>query len=148
MRRRGVGASRITVWAAALVVILALSACGQGGSPSDANQAADAFFNALVRRDADEAWSHLHPDSQHDVYGDDKAAFARDVNEADWGQLSWEVGPVVNFDYAWEVHLTLDEATVPDFLFERRLAGYSTYLVMQVQFPGKLDDYLIIAWAR
>ncbi len=94
-----------------------------------------------------EAWSHLHPDSQHDVYDDDKAAFARDVNEADWSHLSWEVGPVVDFDISWEVHLTLDEATVPDFLFERNIAGYSDpYLVTQVQFPGSLDNYLIIAW--
>jgi hypothetical protein len=132
-----------------MAVTLALSGCGQGGSPVVANQAADAFFRALVQGDVNEAWSHLHPDSQHDVYDDDKAAFARDVNEADWGQLSWQVGPVVNFDYAWEIHFTIGERTVPDFLLERRIAGWSDpYLVMQVQFPGKPDDYLIIAWAR
>jgi hypothetical protein len=134
--------------ASMLMLVLVLSGCGQGGSPNAANDAADAFFNSLVRRDVDDAWSHLHPDSQHDVYDDDKAAFAQDVNQADWSRLSWEVGPVVNFDYAWEVHLSVDEATVPGFLFERRIAGYSTYLVMQVQFPGKVDDYLILAWPR
>ena len=133
--------------ASLLAVILAVSGCGQGGTPEAANGAADEFFQALVHRDVDEAWSHLHAESQHDKYNDDKAAFARDVNEADWSQLSWEVGPVVNFDVAWEVHLTLDEATVPAFLFERNIAGYSDpYLVMQVQFPGNLDNYLIIAW--
>jgi hypothetical protein len=130
-----------------VVLVLVLSGCGQGGSPNAANDAADAFFNALVRTDVDDAWSHLHPDSQHDIYNDDKAAFARDVSEADWSRLSWEVGPVVNFDYAWEVHLKLDQASVPAFLFDRHIAGYSDpYLVMQVQFPGKLDDYLMIAW--
>ena len=94
-----------------------------------------------------EAWSHLHPDSQHELYDDDKAAFASDVMAADWSQLSWQVGPVVNFDYAWEVHLTVDEGAVPDFLLKRRIAAWSSpYLVTQVQFLGKPDDYLIIAW--
>ena len=76
-----------------VALALALSGCGQGGSPDAANTAADAFFQALAHRNVNEAWSHLHPDSQHDVYNDDKAAFAQDVNEADWSRLTWEVGP-------------------------------------------------------
>jgi hypothetical protein len=126
---------------------LVLSACGQGGNPQAANQAADDFMTALLHRDVNEAWSHLQPDSQHDVYNDDKAAFARDVKDAHWGHLSWEFGPVVNFDYAWEVHGLVDESSIPAFLVERRIASWSDpYFVMQVQFPGKPDDYTIIAW--
>lgn len=73
--------------ASLLALTLGLAGCGQGGNPEVANQAADDFMTALVRRDVTEAWSHLHPDTQHVVYADDKAAFARDVNGANWSQL-------------------------------------------------------------
>ncbi len=134
--------------ASILALALTLSGCGQGGSPSAANQAANAFLLALVQRDAEVAWSHLHPDSQRDAYAGDQAAFAREVEEADWSQLAWEFGPVVNFDIAWEVHLTVDEATVPDFLFESGIAAMSDpWLVMQVQTPF-VGPYLILTWER
>lgn len=135
--------------AAILALTLVLSGCGQGGSPEAANQAADEFLTALVHRDVDEVWSHLSPDTRQRVYDDDQTAFAREMNEADWSQMSWEFGQVVDFDYAWEVHGMADKASVPDLLIERRIAAWSDpWFVMQVQFPGKPDDYLIIAWQR
>jgi hypothetical protein len=134
--------------AATLGLTLALTGCVQGGSPGAANQAANEFLLALVRNDSELAWSHLHPDSQRDAYDGDQAAFAREVDEADWSQFRWEFGPVVNFDVSWEIHLTIDEATVPDFLFERGIAAMADpYLVMQVQTPF-VGPYLILAWER
>lgn len=97
---------------------LLLAGCGQAGSPAEANQAADDFLTALVDGDVDKAWSHLDARSQRIVYDDDKAAFASDVSDADWSELSWQFGPVVNLDNAWEVHVMADEAAVPDFLAE------------------------------
>lgn len=72
-----------------------------------------------MHRDVNEAWSHLSPDTRQRVYDNDQAEFAREVNDADWSQLSWGSGPVVNFDYAWEIHFVVDDGTVPDFLIER-----------------------------
>ena len=114
---------------------LALAGCAQGGSPVEANQAADDFLTALVQRDVDKAWSHLDPRSQRLVYDNDKPAFASDVNGADWSHLSWQFGSVVNLDTAWEVHVTADEASVPEFLDETGIApnwsgnGFIMYVV-------------------
>lgn len=128
---------------------LALAGCGQGGSPDAANQAADDFLTALVHRDVDEAWSHLHPDTKQRVYEDDQATFAHDVNEADWSQLSWDFGPVVNFDYAWEVHVMASEGTVPDFLDETGIAPTwaGNGFIMVVQTPTG-QPYVIVAEER
>lgn len=133
-----------------LILAVALSACGQGGSPRAANEAADQFMTALTDRDAEEAWSHLALESRQRIYDDDKALFSRDVEAADWSQLSWEFGPVVNFDYAWEVHGTAQKESLPDFLVEREIVGWSDpYFVMQVHFPGTFTDtYEIIAWQK
>ncbi len=134
--------------AVVVALALALAGCGQAGSPEAANQAADQFLMTLVRMDSDEAWSHLDPRSQHVVYNDDKTAFAHEVAEADWSRLSWEFGPVVDLDYAWEIHFVTAEAAIPDFLLERSIAGWGDpWLVMQVMTPvGK--PYLILAEER
>ena len=133
--------------AAVLALTLALSGCGQGGSPEAANEAVDDFLSALVHGDVNEAWSHLEPDTRERAYDNDGAAFARDVNDADWSQLSWEFGPVVNFDYAWETHFVVDDGAVPNFLIERRIALLSDrWLVMVVQTPT-FQPYLIVAEA-
>lgn len=132
--------------AAVFALTLALSGCGQGGSPEAANQAVDDFLTALVQRDVNEAWSHLSPDTRERVYDNDQAEFGREVNDADWSELSWEFGPVVNFDNAWEIHFLVDDGTVPDFLIERRIALMSEpWLVMVVQTPT-FQPYLI--WAE
>jgi hypothetical protein len=138
----------VRMLACALALALALSGCGQGGSPAAANEAADQFITALADGDVDEAWSHLALETRQRLYADDKAAFARDVKAADWSQLSWEFGPVVNFDYAWEVHGSAQKAFLPDFLVDRKIVGWSDpWFVMQVQFPGVFaNDYQIIAW--
>lgn len=131
-----------------LLLPLALAGCGQGGNPTAANQAADSFLMALVQKDSDEAWSHLDPRSRHLVYNDDMTAFAHDVEEADWSQLSWEFGPVVDLDYAWEVHLDSKEAAIPDFLLDKAIAGWADpWLVMQVKTPAG-QPYLIFAEER
>lgn len=128
--------------------MILLAACGQGGSPVVANQAEDDFLAALVHRNVDEAWSHLDPETRQRVYGDDEALFAREVNEADWSRLSWEFGPVVNLDYAWEVHVVADRSAVPDFLFDHAIAVWTDpWFVMQVQTP-LAQPYLIIAEQR
>jgi hypothetical protein len=131
-----------------LALSLALAGCGQGGSPEIANQAADEFLTALVHGDVSAAWSHLDPGSQRIAYDNDEAAFIRDVNDADWTQLSWQFGPVVNLDYAWEVHVVADETAVPDFLVERAIAGWADpWFVMQVKTPAG-QPYLIVAEER
>lgn len=142
-----IGSSTIKRLAALLVAFpLVLSGCGQGGSPAAANQAADDFLTALVHREVDEAWSHLDPRSQRIVYDNDKAAFASDVHDAEWSQLSWQFGPVVNLDNAWEVHVMADEASVPDFLDETGIAPNwsGNGFIMLVQTPVG-QPYLIAA---
>ena len=135
--------------ASVLVLTLLLAACGQAGSAATANQAADAFLTFLVQRDVDVAWSHLAPETRQRVYDGDVAAFAQDVNQADWSQLTWEFGPVVDLDYAWEVHVIADEAAVPGFLDETGIAPNwsGNGFVMQVQLPYA-NTFYILAEAR
>ena len=125
---------------------LLLAGCGQAGSPAEANQAANDFLTALVDGDVDAAWSHLDPRSQRLVYDNDKAAFANDLVEADWSHLSWEFGPVVNLDTAWEVHVMADEATVPAFLDETGIGPNwsGNGFIMYVQTPPG-EPYMITA---
>jgi hypothetical protein len=135
--------------ASIFMVVIALSGCGQGGSAATANQAADAFLWFMAHRDVDAAWSYLAPETRQSVYDDDMSAFARDVNRADWSQLAWEFGPVVDLDYAWEVHVIADEASVPLFLDETGVgpnwAGNG--FILQVQIPYA-NTYRILAEAR
>jgi hypothetical protein len=118
----------------------------QGGSPAIAAQATDAFLSALVERDTAEAWSHLSPATQEVVYDNDQAAFAMDVDAADWSKMTWQFGTVTDLDISWGVHVLVDEATVPAFLVEREIAaGWSGFgIVLHVQTPeGR--PYLIAA---
>lgn len=132
--------------AAILALTVALTGCAQGGSETVAVQAAAAFLTALVQGDADEAWSHLTPETKQVVYHDDKAAFARDVDSADWSRMDWQMGTVTDFDISWGVHVEVDAATVPAFLVDREVVSggpESPTIILLVQVPGDPGDYLI-----
>jgi len=140
----GLGARRAAV---AGVLIFILSSCGllrvggppsQAGSPTIGIHGADAFLRALANHDAQDAWSHLTAGTRHNVYDDDEAAFARDVADADWSGLTWQVGPVTNLDWAWGVHVLVDEERVPAFLVDRQIAaGWEGFgIVLHVVTPN------------
>jgi hypothetical protein len=119
---------------------------GNAGSPAIAMRAADAFLRALVNQQADEAWSHLTKATQHNVYDDNQMAFADDVANADWPGLRWQFGPVTDLDWAWGVHVVVDEERLPTFLVERQIvAGWQGFgIVIHVVTPND-QPYLIAA---
>lgn len=137
-----------------LAVTLALAGCGQflpysqGGSRAAATQAANAFLTALVTGDSNEAWSHLTPKTKQVVYENDPTVFAADVESADWSRMAWQMGPVTDLDISWGVHAIVDAAAVPVFLVAREIVAGgpdSDMIVLLVQIPGELRDYLIAA---
>jgi hypothetical protein len=148
----GLGGRRTAV---ACVFILTLSSCAllrvggppsQGGNPTIGIHSADAFLQALANHDAENAWSHLTEGTRHNVYDDNEATFAHDVADADWSGLTWQFGPVTNLDWAWGVHVIIDEEKVPTFLVEREIAaGWEGFgIVLHVVTPND-QPYLIAA---
>jgi hypothetical protein len=119
---------------------------GNTGSPAIAAHAADAFLTALVNQQADEAWSHLTEATQRNVYHNNQMAFADDVTNADWSGPRWRFGPVTDLDWAWGVHVVVDEETLPTFLVERQIAaGWEGFgIVIHVVTPDQ-QPYLIAA---
>jgi hypothetical protein len=125
----GHGARRAASVAVLLLAVSGLRAAASGGKPAAsrnpeiATHAADAFLRALADHDVDGAWNHLTPATRRIVYDDDKMAFARDVAASDWSGVSWEFGPVTNLDWAWGVHVVIDETGLPTFPVERQIAA-------------------------
>jgi hypothetical protein len=141
--------------ASVAVLLLALSGCGllpvgaiprQAGTPEIATQAADAFLLALADHDVDGAWNHLTPATRRNVYDDDKMAFGRDVAASDWSGVTWEFGPITNLDWAWGVHVVIEETRLPTFLVERQIAAgwEGSGIVLHVVIPDE-QTYLIAA---
>lgn len=138
----------IRLTASLIALTVGLAGCAQGGSQATAAAAAGAFLSALVQGDADEAWSHLTPETRQAVYQDDKTEFAKDVARADWSRMDWQIGTVTDLDISWGVHVEVDAARVPAFLIDRGIVSggpESPMIVLLVQIPGDAGDYLIAA---
>ena len=132
--------SRGRAWILGLLATAAvLSACAppvQLGSREAAGAASNDFLRALVARRAEYAWERLTPETREAIYDDDRGAFVRDVEAANWSEFRWTMGPITDYDIAWGVHVEVPPDAVPGFLVDRGLVGRfgGEGIVLLVQF--------------
>jgi hypothetical protein len=129
--------------AAVALALTLVAGCGQDGTPQSATEAADHFLSALANDQQSVAWSHLSQPTREVLWNDDFAAFEADVLAVDSSWVTWEFGPVVDYDISWGVHVRMNANAVAEFLVARRLAGnWTNGIVLLVQIPDG-DPYLI-----
>jgi hypothetical protein len=109
-----------------LTMAAALAACSpapQRGDETEARDAAESYLDALRREDVGFLWERLTPATRGALYANDAGAFARDVGATDWSDLTWEIGPVTDYEISWGVHAQVAPAGVSVTLVDRGLFG-------------------------
>lgn len=86
----------------------------------------DRWLTAMAEPSGDRGWSLLSPEEQQRAYDGDAAAYLADVDAADWSRVAWAPASGHLHDgivYEGGASLLSHPATLPAFLYERRLAA-------------------------
>jgi len=108
---------------ASAAALAACSPASQKGNEADAREAAESVLDALRREDAASLWERLTPGTRDELYANDADDFARDLAATDWSELTWEIGPVIDYEISWGVHAMVSPAGVSRILVDRGLLG-------------------------